>query len=199
VSDGQAALHFALEYPIDLAIIALGLPRLSGLDVVRRVRAAGRHLPILMLAAGEHWRKKVQGLDAGADDYLTKPFAMMELLARVRALARRAGGWAQPVLECGPIKLDPASHEVTVVSRSVTLTTQEYKVLHNLMLRAGEIVSKAALIDHLYEGDTEPDSNVIEVLIRRLRTKLDPQDTLKPIKTLRGSGYRLTAPRKSRV
>jgi two-component system, OmpR family, response regulator PhoP len=195
-ADGREGLYQATEYPIDLAIVDLGLPLLDGVEVVRGLRAAGRSVPVLVLTARGRWQDKVAGLEAGADDYLVKPVHPEELLARVRALLRRSGGWAQPRLVCGPIALDQGSQQVTLNEELVDLTAYEYHVLEYLMLRAGEIVSKAALTEHIYAEDDERDSNVIEVFIRRLRRKLDPDETLQPIETLRGRGYRLNLERR---
>ena len=194
-SDGREGLYLAIEFPIDIAIIDLGLPALTGIDVIRRARTTGRDFPILILTARGRWQDKVEGLEAGADDYLVKPFHMEELLARVRALVRRASGWAQPMIQCGPVTLDATSQRVTLDSEVVELTAYEYKMLEYLMMHAGEVVSKTALTEHIYEEDADRDSNVIEVFIRRLRRKLDQNNTLKPIETLRGRGYRLTLPR----
>ncbi len=194
-ADGKEGLYFATEYPLDIAIIDLGLPLLSGIEVIHRLRAAGKVYPILILTARGSWQNKVQGLEAGADDYLVKPFEMEELLARLKALQRRAAGWTQSVLHCGPVALDTGAQTVHLHERALELTTFEYKVLEYLMLHAGQVVSKTELTDHLYEQDFERDSNVIEVFVGRLRRKLDPDNTLQPIETLRGRGYRLTLPR----
>lgn len=196
-ADGREGLYQASEYPVDLAIVDLGLPRLDGVEVVRGLRAAGRSFPVLVLTARGRWQDKVAGLEAGADDYLVKPVHPEELLARVRALLRRAGGWAQPRLVCGPIALDQGSQQVTLDGVPIELTAYEYRVLEYLMLRAGEVVSKAALTEHIYAEDDERDSNVIEVFVRRLRRKLDPNETLQPIETLRGRGYRLNLDRRT--
>lgn len=189
--DGNEGLHLAQDYPIDAAIIDLGLPGLSGLDLIRGLRARHVELPILILTARGRWQDKVEGLEAGADDYLTKPFHMEELLARLRALVRRASGWSQPVLSAGPISLNPATESVTCGGDAVALTAFEYRVLHYLLLHLNEPVSKSTLTEHIYPDDADRDSNVIEVFIRRLRQKLDPDGSLKPIETLRGRGYRL--------
>lgn len=189
--DGDEGLYIGNEYPIDVAIVDLGLPGTSGIEVIRRWRASGQSFPVLILTARGRWQDKVEGLEAGADDYLAKPFHMEELLARLRALVRRATGWARSVLACGPILLDPAAQTVTVAQQPIELTAYEYKVLEHLMLRAGDVVSKTELSEHLYEEDADRDSNVLEVLIGRLRRKLDPARTLDPIETLRGRGYRL--------
>jgi two-component system, OmpR family, response regulator PhoP len=194
-ADGEEGLFAALEYPIDVAIVDLGLPKVTGLDVIRRVRAANRKYPILVLTARDRWQDKVEGLQAGADDYVSKPFHTEELLARLQALLRRAGGWASPQLICGPVTLDTRAQTVTVNGSPVELTTFEYRILEHLMLRAGEVISKTELTERLYDQDFERDSNVIEVFIGRLRRKLDPEDSLHPIETLRGRGYRLALPR----
>jgi two-component system response regulator PhoP len=186
--DGEEGLYFGGEYVYDAAIIDLGLPKLSGIDLIRRLRASQRRWPILILTARGHWQDKVAGLEAGADDYLTKPFQMEELLARLNALVRRAAGFASPVLACGPVELDMARKEVRLEGHPVELTAYEYKVLEYLMLNPGRVVSKTELTDHLYEQDFERDSNVIEVFVGRLRKKLDPYN---PIRTIRGQGYRI--------
>jgi two-component system response regulator PhoP len=195
--DGEEGLFAGLEYPIDVAIIDLGLPKMSGLDVIRRLRAQKRSFPILILTARDRWQDKVEGLEAGADDYVSKPFHFEEVLARVQALMRRAGGWSTPELVCGPIVLDPRKQTVMVADQRIDLTTHEFRVLEHLMLRAGEVISKDELSDRLYEEEVERASNVIEVFIGRLRRKLDPNDTLKPLETVRGRGYRLAIPRSS--
>ncbi|MEJ2603121.1 MAG: response regulator transcription factor [Gammaproteobacteria bacterium] len=188
--DGEEGLYFAREYPVDLAVIDLGLPRLSGLDIIRSLREEGYAYPILILTARDRWQDKVDGLGAGADDYVAKPFHVEEIIARVNALLRRAGGWASSELTAGPISLDTAGQELKVGGRPVELTGHEYKLLEHLMLRAGQVVSKTELTERLYDQDFERDSNVIEVFIGRLRRKLDPDNQLKPIETLRGRGYR---------
>ena len=193
--DGEEGLFAGMEYPLDVAIIDLGLPKLAGLDVIRRLRAARKAYPILILTARDNWQDKVEGLQAGADDYVPKPFHFEEVLARLQALLRRAGGWASPELKCGPIMLDTRAQIVSVEDQAVELTTFEYRILEHLMLRAGEVISKAELTERLYDQDFERDSNVIEVLVGRLRRKLDPEDRLKPIETLRGRGYRFALAR----
>jgi two-component system, OmpR family, response regulator PhoP len=194
-ADGENGLYMATEYPVDIAIVDLGLPGTSGIEIIRKARKAGRSFPILILTARDGWQSKVEGLEAGADDYLVKPFHREELLARARALLRRSGGWAQPQLTCGPVMVDTTAKTVTVNDKPVELTAYEFKVLEYLILHAGEVVSKSTLTEHLYAEEDERDSNVIEVFIRRLRTKLDPDGTLAPITTLRGSGYRWDLPR----
>ncbi|HKZ74535.1 MAG TPA: response regulator transcription factor [Steroidobacteraceae bacterium] len=193
--DGEEGLFAALEYPLDVAIVDLGLPKLPGLELIRRVRAAKKTFPILVLTARDRWQDKVEGLQAGADDYVSKPFHTEELLARLQALLRRAGGWASPELTCGPITLDTRGQTVTVGGTPVELTTFEYRILEHLMLRAGEVISKTELTERLYDQDFERDSNVIEVFIGRLRRKLDPEETIHPIETLRGRGYRFALAR----
>lgn len=195
--DGEEGLYFGREYPVDLAIIDLGLPKVSGLEVIRRLRADGKSFPILILTARDQWQDKVEGLQSGADDYVVKPFHFPEVLARAQALLRRSGGWAQPVLQGGAIALDTRTQQVTVDGRSVELTGFEYRVLEYLMHRAGEVVSKSELTERLYAQDFDRDSNTIEVFIGRLRRKLDPNEQLRPIETLRGRGYRFVLERKT--
>jgi two-component system response regulator PhoP len=196
-TDGEEGQYLALEVPCDAAIIDLGLPKQSGIELIRKVRAAGKTFPILILTARSRWQEKVEGLESGADDYMVKPFQMEELLARLRALVRRAAGWSQSHINCGPINLNTATQDVTVKGQPIELTAYEYKVLEYLMLHAGHVVSKSDLTDHLYEQDFDRDSNVIEVFVGRLRRKLDPDNDYNPIETLRGRGYRLTLERTS--
>lgn len=194
-ADGEEGLFAGCEYPIDVAIIDLGLPKLPGLELIRRLRAQDRRFPILVLTARDRWQDKVEGLDAGADDYVAKPFQFEEVLARLQALLRRSGGWASSSLACGPVRLDTRAQTVTVDGNAVELTTFEYRILEHLMLKAGEVISKTDLTEQLYDQDFERDSNVIEVFIGRLRRKLDPEDRIHPIETLRGRGYRFSLPR----
>lgn len=189
-ADGRAGLYFATEYAYDAAIIDLGLPLLDGISLVRQIRAQGRTFPILILTARGDWQDKVEGLDAGADDYVVKPFQLEEILARLNALLRRAAGFAKPLIECGPIALDITAKRVTLARQGVDLTAYEYKLLEYLMLHPGKVISKTELTEHLYAQDYDRDSNVLEVFVRRLRQKLDPDDTLHPIETIRGQGYR---------
>jgi two-component system, OmpR family, response regulator PhoP len=190
-TDGVEGLYAGEEFPLDLAIIDLGLPELPGLEVIRKLRSRGRDFPILVLTARSEWQDKVAGLEAGADDYLTKPFHVEELMARINALMRRAGGHAQPQVEFGPITVDLNSQRVYRDGAEIDLTTYEYKVLNYLVMHPGEVVTKTDLSEHIYEEDADRDSNVIEVFVGRLRRKLDPDGSLKPIETLRGRGYRL--------
>lgn len=189
-SEGQEAVYQGLEYEFDVAVVDLGLPGLSGLEVIRRWRAQGRDFPILILTARGHWQDKVEGLEAGADDYLVKPFQPEELLARLNALVRRAAGHAKPKLSFGPLTLDTVSRVVFLHDEEVRLTSYEYRTVEYLMLNAGKTISKAELTEHLYHQDFDRDSNVLEVFIRRLRQKLDPDQSLQPILTVRGLGYR---------
>lgn len=193
-ANGQDGLLLGREYPIDLAVVDIGLPDLSGIEVIRSWRKQDKRFPVLILTARSRWQEKVEGLEAGADDYLVKPFHFEELLARVNALLRRTAGLAQPVLTCGPVSIDTAAQQVRLNKHALELTAYEYKVLEYLMLHAGDVVSKTTLTEHVYDQDFDRDSNVIEVFIGRLRKKLDPDDRLKPIETLRGRGYRFTVP-----
>ena len=194
-ADGTEGLYYAEEYPIDLAIIDLGLPGMSGLEIIERVRAGGKTYPILILTARDRWEDKVDGLSAGADDYVVKPFHFEEVSARVNALLRRSGGWASSLLSAGPINLDMSRQELKVNDTPVELTSFEYKIIEYLMVRAGKVISKTELTERLYDQDFERDSNVIEVFIGRLRKKMDPDNTIKPIETLRGRGYRFALER----
>jgi len=194
-TDGREGLYYAREYPVDLAIVDLGLPSMSGVELIKQLRADGKEYPILVLTARDRWQDKVEVLKLGADDYVVKPFNVEELLARVDALLRRAGGWAQSELVCGPITLDTRTQEVKVNGAKLELTSFEYKLLEYLMMHAGEVLSKTQITEALYSEDFERDSNVIEVFIGRLRRKLDPDNSYKPIETLRGRGYRLAAER----
>jgi two-component system response regulator PhoP len=190
--DGNEGLFFAEEYPIDIAIIDLGLPGMSGTDIIKNLRANGKTLPILILTARDRWQDKVDGLEAGADDYLVKPFQMEELLARVKALIRRSSGQTKQVLECGPVVIDLDSQKLRLNGKSVELTTFEYRLIEYLMRNHNKVISKDNLNDYLYPHDEDRDSNVMEVMIGRVRRKLDPDNKLKPIETLRGRGYRFT-------
>ncbi|HUL13886.1 MAG TPA: response regulator transcription factor [Methylococcaceae bacterium] len=194
-ADGEEGFFLGSEYPFDLAIVDLGLPGLSGIEVIERWRNKGLNFPVLILTARGRWQDKVEGLSIGADDYLVKPFHFEELLARTSALLRRAAGIARPRLRFGPILLDTVTQTVQVDAQPVELTGHEYKILEYLMLHSGEVISKTALTEHIYDQDFDCDSNVIEVFIGRLRRKLDPDNRYQPIETLRGRGYRFTLER----
>lgn len=189
-SDGKDGLYLASEYPVDAAIIDLGLPGMSGLEIIRQLRQQGKTLPILILTARGRWQDKVEGLEAGADDYLVKPFQMEELQARVKALLRRAAGTTDNILRCGTVTLDLTSQTVTSHNNPVQLTSFEYRLLEYLMKQRGKVVPKSELADYLYPHDEDRDSNVLEVLVGRLRRKLNPNGDPAPIETLRGRGYR---------
>ncbi len=190
--DGMEGLYMAQKYVYDVAIIDLGLPRVPGMEIVEKIRAEGHDYPVLILTARSDWKDKVDGLAAGADDYLVKPFHVQELLARLEALTRRASGKFKPAIELGPIRMDMRGKRVEVDGEHIDLTAYEFNLLEYLMQRAGEVVSKSELTDHLYDQDYDRDSNVIEVFVGRLRKKLDPANSLKPIETVRGQGYRFT-------
>jgi len=190
-ADGVEGEFSGKEYPVDVAVVDLGLPGKSGLEAIRAWRMAEKAFPVLIPTARDSWQEKVAGLDAGADDYVTKPFRFEEVLARVQALLRRSGGWSQPLLKNGAVELDTRSQEVRVAGAAIELTAFEYRLLEYLMLRAGQVISKTELTEKLYEQDFERDSNTIEVFIGRLRRKLDPDGNRQPIETLRGRGYRI--------
>jgi two-component system response regulator PhoP len=191
ISDnGKEGLFFGQETDYDAAIIDIGLPELDGLELIRQLRKAGRDFPVIVLTARGHWKDKVDGLESGADDYLAKPFVFDELLARVKALLRRSVGMASATLAIGIYELDTSAKSVSVNGQSIELTSYEYNTLEYLMTHKDKVVSKAELTEHLYEQDYDRDSNVIEVFIRRLRKKLDPESTRNPILTQRGLGYR---------
>jgi two-component system response regulator PhoP len=189
-ADGEDGLFQAREYPVDLAIVDLGLPKVNGLSVVQALRAEGRTLPILILTARGSWQDKVKGLETGADDYLVKPFEYPELAARVKALLRRALKTTSDVLSVGPLAIDFSAQTAQLQGVPLELTSFEYRVLAYLVRERARVVTKQELSDYLYPHDEDRDSNVLEVLIGRLRRKLDPQGTLAPIETLRGRGYR---------
>lgn len=190
--NGEDGLYLGRELECDLAIIDLGLPRISGMEVIQTLRDEEFSYPILVLTARGSWQDKVMGLDAGADDYLVKPFHFPELLARVNALVRRSAGFSTPELVCGYVSLNTSSGEVKSDGKIVDLTSYEYKVLEYLMLHQGEVVSKTTLTEHIYHQDYDRDSNVIEVFVGRLRRKIQSEaSTQKVIETLRGRGYRM--------
>ena len=190
--DGNEGYFFATEYPADAAIIDLGLPGMNGIEIIQTLRKQGSVLPILVLTARSRWQEKVEGLEAGADDYLVKPFQMEELLARLKALLRRSAGSATSELSCQGLRLNPSTEQVWLNNELLDITAFEYRMLDYLMRHANEAVSKARLADYIYTHDHDRDSNVIEVLIGRLRKKLDPNSCLHPIETLRNRGYRFT-------
>ena len=185
--DGDAALEVALAQEFDAAIIDVMLPGRSGIDLVAGLRAAGRRMPILLLTALDRTEHKIEGLDAGADDYLTKPFDFTELTARLRALLRRSGGVASPTLRAGDIELDPATREVRRAGEPVTLTPKEFALLEYLLRNANRPLSRATLMEHVWGIRFDPGTNVVDVFINSLRNKLDPERTL--IQTVRGVGY----------
>lgn len=189
--DGQVALHLGGTEPYDAVVLDLGLPVLDGLTVLQRWRGQGLSMPVLILTARDSWHEKVAGIDAGADDYLAKPFHTEELLARLRALVRRSHGLASPLLVQGDVTLDTRTGTVTLKGLTVTLTAHEYRLLAYLMHRAGQVVSRSELIEHLYAQDFDRDSNTVEVFVGRLRRKLGAD----LIETIRGMGYRLVPAR----
>jgi len=188
-TNGVDALHLGQEYDFDAVVLDLGLPGMDGLTVLGKWRAGGRTMPVLILTARDNWHEKVAGIDAGADDYLTKPFHMEELQARLRALIRRAHGHASAEIVCGPLRLDTRAGQVRLEDQSLTLTSHEYRLLAYLMHRPGQVVSRAELTEQLYAQDFERDSNTLEVFVARLRKKLPPE----LIQTVRGQGYRLVS------
>lgn len=188
--NGIDALHLGMENDFDAVILDLGLPQLDGLSVLGRWRASSRTMPVLILTARGDWHERVAGIDAGADDYLVKPFHMEELLARLRALIRRSAGQASNELVCGALRLDIRRAEAAIDGQSLSLTSHEFKVLAYLMQRRGEVVSRSELSEHIYPHDSDRDSNTIEVFVGRLRKKLPAG----MIETVRGFGYRLGQP-----
>jgi len=190
-SDGEIGLYQGAEYNYDAAVIDLGLPKIDGKTLITTLRSQNISFPIIILTARDGWQDKVEGLDAGADDYLTKPFHHEELVARLNALIRRSVGQASPIIANGPFVLDTASMQVKVDDSIVSLSSYEYKVFEYLMHHQGQVKSKTQLTEHIYDQDFDLDSNVIEVFIRRLRKKLDPKQQYQFIETLRGQGYKL--------
>lgn len=188
--NGMDAHHLGETEPYDAVVLDLGLPKMDGLSVLRQWRGSGRTMPVLILTARDGWHEKVAGIDAGADDYLAKPFHMEELLARLRALIRRSGGHASAELACGPLSLDTRHSRVALSGQMLTLTSHEYRVLAYLMHHLDQVVSRSTLVEHIYAQDFDRDSNTVEVFIGRLRKKL-PEGM---IETVRGQGYRLAVP-----
>ena len=190
-ADGEDGLFLANEYPIDLAVVDIGLPGISGLELIEKLREANNQVPVIVLTARDSWQDKVEGLSTGADDYMAKPFQFEELLARCNALLRRTAGFASPVLKIADIELDSMAQSVKKAGKQIELTAYEYKVLEYLFLNPKKVVSKTELTEHIYEQDFDRDSNVLEVFVGRLRKKIDPDQNMKLIQTLRGQGYRL--------
>ncbi len=186
--DGEEAQFLGETEPYDVVVLDLGLPKIDGVSVLERWRKGGMAKPVLILTARGAWSEKVAGFDAGADDYLTKPFHTEELLARLRALVRRSAGHSAPALTCGDLRLDPRAARATVDGEPVKLTSLEYRLLHYLMLHQGRVISRTELVEHLYDQDFDRDSNTIEVFVGRLRKKIGPDR----IETMRGLGYRLS-------
>ncbi|MFS8039205.1 response regulator transcription factor [Xanthobacter sp. AM11] len=192
--DGEEGHYLGESEPYDAIVLDIGLPKMDGISVLENWRRAGKVMPVLILTARDRWSDKVQGFDAGADDYVAKPFHMEEVLARLRALLRRATGHASSEFSCGPVRLDTRSGRVSVNGNPVKLTSHEYRLLAYLMHHAGRVVSRAELVEHLYDQDFDRDSNTIEVFVGRLRKKLDSD----VIQTVRGLGYLLAAPDEKR-
>lgn len=188
--DGENGWYLGDTEPYDAAVLDLGLPKLDGISVLSRWREAGRDLPVLILTARGRWSEKMQGFNAGADDYVTKPFEMDEIVYRLRALIRRASGHAQPELACGPVRLDTNGGRVSLDGQPLQLTAQEFRILSYLMHHPGKVVSRTELMEHVYDRNFDSDSNVLEVMIGRLRKKIGAE----LIQTVRGQGYVLSAP-----
>jgi two-component system response regulator PhoP len=192
VANAEEALYQAEQFNHDLAVIDLGLPGMGGLDLIRQLRTQGRTFPILILTARGNWQDKVEGLAAGADDYVVKPFQFEELEARLNALLRRSSGFIQPTIIAGPLLLDLNRKQATLDDAPLALTAYEYRILEYLMRHHQQVVAKDRLMEQLYPGDDERDPNVIEVLVGRLRRKLEGETGFKPIDTVRGLGYLFT-------
>jgi two-component system OmpR family response regulator len=189
-ADGEDGHHLGDSEPYDAIVLDLGLPKMDGISVLKSWRRNGKMMPVLILTARDRWSDKVQGFDAGADDYVAKPFHMEEVLARIRALLRRSAGHATNELVCGPVTLDTRSSRVSVNGNPVRLTSHEYRLLAYLMHHNGRVVSRTELVEHLYDQDFDRDSNTIEVFVGRLRKKLG----IDIIQTVRGLGYMLSPP-----
>jgi len=192
--DGEEGYFLGSSEPYDAVILDIGLPHLNGIEVVRRWRQMGCTIPVLILTARDRWSDKVEGIDAGADDYVTKPFHIEEVVARLRALIRRTSGHASTELSCGPLLLNTKTAQVSVEDRMIKLTSHEYRLLAYLMHHKGEIISRTQLTEHLYDQDFDRDSNTIEVFVGRLRRKIG----LDLIETIRGLGYRLQDPKQDK-
>lgn len=191
--DGEDAHHMGDTEPYDAIVLDLGLPQMDGVSILRRWREAGLATPVLILTARGRWSEKMAGFNAGADDYMTKPFEMDEVVYRLRALIRRAAGHAQPEIACGPLRLDTNTGRVTVDGAPVQLTGQEFRILSYLIHHAEHIVSRTQLMEHVYDRNFDSDSNVLEVLLGRIRRKIGAEF----IQTVRGQGYKLTAQREA--
>jgi two-component system, OmpR family, response regulator len=188
--DGEEGHYLGDSEPYDAVVLDIGLPKMDGISVLEAWRRNGRAMPVLILTARDRWSDKVQGFDAGADDYVAKPFHLEEVLARIRALLRRSAGHAQSELTCGPVSLDTRTGKVSVSGNPVKMTSHEYRLLSYLMHHSGRVVSRSELVEHLYDQDFDRDSNTIEVFVGRIRKKLDCD----VIQTVRGLGYLLTPP-----
>ncbi len=188
--DGEEGHFLGDTEPYDAVVLDIGLPQMDGISVMEKWRRAGRKMPVLILTARDRWSDKVAGIDAGADDYVTKPFHIEEVLARIRALIRRAAGHASSELVCGPVRLDTAASKADVDGKPLKLTSHEFRLLAYLMHHAGKVVSRTELVEHLYDQDFDRDSNTIEVFVGRLRKKMG----IDMIETVRGMGYRLREP-----
>jgi len=188
--DGEEGHYLGETEPYDAVVLDIGLPQMDGISVMEKWRRGGRKMPVLMLTARDRWSDKVAGIDAGADDYVTKPFHIEEVLARVRALIRRAAGHASSELVCGPVRLDTAASKVDIDGKPLKLTSHEFRLLAYLMHHPGKVVSRTELVEHLYDQDFDRDSNTIEVFVGRLRKKMG----VDMLETVRGMGYRLREP-----
>jgi len=188
--DGEEGHYLGENEPYDAVVLDIGLPEMDGVTVLEKWREAGRKMPVLILTARDRWSDKVAGIDAGADDYVTKPFHMEEVQARLRALIRRAAGHASSEISCGPVKLDTKSSKVTVNGMTLKLTSHEFRLLSYLMHHMGQVVSRTELVEHMYDQDFDRDSNTIEVFVGRLRKKMG----IDLIETVRGLGYRMQPP-----
>ncbi len=189
-ADGEEGHFLGDTEPYDAVVLDIGLPQMDGISVLERWRQNGRKMPVLILTARDRWSDKVSGIDAGADDYVTKPFHIEEVLARVRALIRRAAGHASSELTCGPLRLDTKTSKADIDGKPLKLTSHEFRLLSYLMHHIGKVVSRTELVEHLYDQDFDRDSNTIEVFVGRLRKKMG----IDLIETVRGMGYRLQEP-----
>lgn len=193
--DGEEGHFLGETEPYDAAVLDLGLPKMDGVRVLEKWRTAGKDMPVLILTARDRWSEKVAGFDAGADDYLTKPFVTEELLARLRALMRRAAGHASAALECGDLRVDTRAARASVNGEPIKLTAHEYRVLSYMMHHQGRVVPRTELVEHIYDQDFDRDSNTIEVFVGRLRRKIGSNRIL----TERGLGYRLIDPKNEKI